>query len=66
MIRRTVLATVLLALAAACGPTSTEPSLARPAAVQRDDDPPPPPPDSTTTPADTTGRGGGGTIGSGT
>jgi hypothetical protein len=65
MIRRTALATVLLALAAACGPASTEPTLARPAAAQRDEAPPPPP-DSTSWPADTASRGGGGTLGSGT
>jgi hypothetical protein len=66
MIRRTLLATLLLALAAGCGPTPADPSLARPAAAQRDGDPPPPPPDSVQTPADTTNRGGGGTLGSGT
>lgn len=66
MIRRTVLAALLLALSAGCGPGSTEPTPARPAALQRDDDPSPPPPDSTTPPSDTTNRGGGGTIGSGT
>lgn len=66
MIRRTLLTAVFFVVAAGCGPTPADPSLARPAAAQRDDDPPPPPPDSTHTPADTTGRGGGGTLGSGT
>lgn len=65
MIRRTLLAASLLVLAAACGPTPSEPALARPAAITRDGDPPPP--DTTAQPpADTTGRGGGGTLGSGT
>jgi hypothetical protein len=67
MIRRTVLAALLVALAAACGPTPADPSLAHPAAAQRDGDPPPPPPDSTQFSSDTTTRsGGGGTLGSGT
>jgi hypothetical protein len=64
MIRRALLAVTLLAIAA-CAPTPSEPTLARPASITRDGDPPPP--DTTTQPpADTTGRGGGGTLGSGT
>lgn len=61
MLRRSLLAA--LVLAAACGPAATEPQDARPAgAILRNEDPG----TESTPPADTTPNRGGGTIGSGT
>jgi hypothetical protein len=61
MLRTTFLA-VLLACAAACGPTTTEPARVDAAGAAHDGAPPP---DTGSVQVDTTQRGGG-TIGSGT
>ena len=61
MFRKTLLAAALL-LAAACGPSATEPQHVRAAGPAQDENPRP---DTTTMQGDTTNRGGG-TIGSGT